>query len=927
MISISPITSAGQAFTYFKRDDYYTRGKEESFSEWHGKGAEGLGLSGAVDREVFKDVLEGRLPTGDTLGRINAAGQKEHKPGYDVSFSAPKSVSVAALVSGDDRLVEAHNDAVKTALDHIERECAVTRVKQGSQTRIEHTGNLAIATFRHETSRMQDPQLHSHCVLMNCTQRSDGQWRSLSERQLFRIHHEADRIYQSELALRARALGYEVEVDREKGRMELAAVPQEVREAFSQRSAAIEANLAENGKSRESASAAEREVACLATRDKKVELDRDSLRREWLSRAQELGYNPERTVAEARARAGESARKPAADRHFAAERAVREAVEHLAERSAAFRAADLDQTLSSKFFGDFSRADLDQAVTRLKEKGELISKEVRSLWDSRNLEPGYTTPQGQKIERQILAAAKRGRGAFEQGITSAEKAREAIAEAHGKWQWNDEQRRAAEGILTSQDRVVSVQGVAGGGKTSTTLRTVGEVAREDGYEVRGLAPSAAAARALEEGAGIESQTLHSFLGELRQAQIQQIKEGQAKEQPQPPGKSLWVVDEAGMVAAKQMRELMHAAETHNARLVLVGDVRQLASVGAGRAFDQLQQQVQTFHIETILRQRDSNLREAVEDAYRGKAAQALEKISERGGVIQIGNPDGSREAGMEARGQAIASAYLALRPGEREGAIVIAPGHDDRAVINGKIREGLISEGAVKQNGFEAPTLERRGLTKPEIKNAQSYHAGEVVRFGRGYANSGIGKGSYWEVADVDGKTVRLSRDGQELEWNPARQSKVEVYRAVGRQLGEGDKIIFSKNDRESGLVNGQTAVVRYLDASTGQTQVITRDGEIREVNLRNNPHWNHGYAVTAHAAQGATADRVFIHAESHRANLTTQRSLYVGISRARDEARVFTDDAAKLREAVELRSGEKEIALEGGPSRADREQDYGLSR
>jgi ATP-dependent exoDNAse (exonuclease V) alpha subunit len=202
-----------------------------------------------------------------------------------------------------------------------------------------------------------------------------------------------------------------------------------------------------------------------------------------------------------------------------------------------------------------------------------------------------------------------------------------------------------------------------------------------------------------------------------------------------------------------------------------------------------------------------------------------------------------------------------------------------------------------------------------------------VLRFGRGYANSGIGKGTYWEVASVDGKMVRLSRDGQELGWNPARQSKVEVYRAVARELGEGDKIIFSKNDRESGLLNGQTAVVRHLDASTGQAQVLTREGEIREVNLRENGHWNHGYAVTAHAAQGATADRVFIHAESHRANLTTQRSLYVGISRARDEVKIFTDDAAKLREAVELRSGEKEIALEAGPARADREQDYGLSR
>jgi hypothetical protein len=218
-------------------------------------------------------------------------------------------------------------------------------------------------------------------------------------------------------------------------------------------------------------------------------------------------------------------------------------------------------------------------------------------------------------------------------------------------------------------------------------------------------------------------------------------------------------------------------------------------------------------------------------------------------------------------------------------------------------------------------------LTKAEIKNSHSYHAGEVVRFGRGYANSGIGKGTYWKVSGLDGKNVLLTREGEQISWNPARQSKAEIYRPVGRELGEGDKVIFTKNDRESGLLNGQTAVVQRLDSKTGEAQVVTREGGVREVNLQENKHWNHGYAITAHAAQGSTADRVYLHAESHRANLTTQRSLYVGISRAKDEVKVFTDNADKLREAVSDRTGEKEIALEAGSARADREQDYGLSR
>jgi len=795
MVSINPITSPGQAAAYFRRDDYYLRDKEESPSAWHGKGAAVLGLSGEVHRDPFTKVLEGRLPSGDTLGRINAEGAREHKPGYDFTFSTPKSVSILALSGGDQRLVEAHNEAVKTSLELIEREHAVTRVKISGQTQLAHTGNLVIAAFRHETSRALDPQLHTHCVILNCTQRADGAWRSIEGREIMRIQKKADRIYQSELAVRARVLGYEVEVDREKGRMELAAVPPEVRQAFSQRSQAIETKLALNNKTRETASAAEREVACLATRDKKIDLDRAALRMQWLIRSQELCFDPQKTVAEAWSRAADLMPQSALYQQAEVERAVRLAVAHLAERSASFRASDLEQTLSSKFFGDYRRAEMDQAVERLKERGQLIPKEVRTLWDSRKLEAGYTTPQGQHIERQTLAAARRGRGAFAQGITSLEKTWEAITTAEERGKWNDQQKQAAEGILISRDRFMAIQGVAGSAKTSRTVHNVAEVARGTGYEVKGLASSAAAARTLEDGAGVPSQTVHSFLGELRQAKIniqtRQVNDDQAQTQDYP---KLWIVDEASLVGAKQMRDLVKAAESQNARVLLVGDVRQLGSVDVGRAFAQIQEHVQTFRLETIMRQRDTQLREAVNLAYRGKAAEALGTIRNRGGVIEIANPGGNREVGLEERSQAIAAEYLALSPEERYRTLVIAPGHDDRKAINQTIRDGLIADGTIKQNGFECTTLERKGLTRVEIKNPQRYQAGEVVRFGRGYGHHGIGKGSYWNVAGVNGKTVLLTRESEQTEWNPARHSKVEVYRPIKRELGEGDLLLSAIN-------------------------------------------------------------------------------------------------------------------------------------
>ncbi|MDD3580111.1 MAG: MobF family relaxase [Desulfobacca sp.] len=950
MISINPISSPGQAASYFRRDDYYTH-NQESPSAWHGRGAEALRLDGPVDRETFTRLLDGRLSDGTTLGRINSEGQREHIPGYDLTLSAPKSVSVAALVGGDDRLIEAHERAVKTTLDWIEREAAVTRVKVSGETHRENTGNLAIATFCHKTSRAQDPQLHTHSVIINATQRADGQWRSIEGRETYRVRALADRIYQSELAVRAQALGYQVEIDQERGRMELAAVPQEIRDHFSQRSQAIEADLAEKGKTRETATTQEREVSCLATRAAKVDLDRDQLTRHWQERAAGLGYDTRHLVAQAHAQA---AQQPQIDRRAEAEQAVKMSIEHLAERSAAFRVRDLAETINSRFFGVATRAEIDQAIKDLKDRGELISKPVASLWNSRQTEAGYTTRQGQKIEHQLLSAAQRGRGAMGEGITSPDQARAAIARAESNgssYSWNQEQRQAAEGILTTRDRVVAVQGAAGSAKTSTVLRTVAAEAREQGYDIRGLAPSASAARALESGAGIQSQTVHSWLGELRQAKIEAAKEQaqaqgnpQAQQEQPPSASSLWIVDEASMVGAKQFNSLLHAAEDHNARLVLVGDTQQLGSVEAGRAFAQVQERVQTYKLETILRQRDRQLLTAVEQAYSGQAARALREIDGRGGVIEISNPPvegsrvGDRDAGLGARAGAIATDYLALSPADREKTLVIAPGHDDRKAINEAIREGLKTEGTVSQAGLKTEVLERRGLTQAEIKRVGSYKLGDVVRFGRGYAKHGIDKGSYWRVEGRDQDKVTLGRGDQKLDWIPARLSKVEVYKTQEIEVSQGDKIIFNKNDKDAGIINGQIGLIKSLDRN-GNAEIMGRDGQVTTVNLRDNQHWTHGYAITAHAAQGHTADRALIHAESHRANLTTQRSLYVGVSRARDEVKIYTNSADALRQAVSERTGEKEQALgeredrqretdrDPGMERAGREREIQLER
>lgn len=173
MLSIGKVSTGAAAGAYYEEaDDYYHQ--DRSPSQWQGEGAARLGLSGEVDAKRFQDLLDGKLPDGGQLH--NAADGR--RGGTDLTFSAPKSVSMQALIGGDTRLIDAHERAVSRALAHAET-MATCRVTEAGVTRPEATGNLVVASFRHDLSRATDPQLHTHAVVVNATQRDDGQWRAV----------------------------------------------------------------------------------------------------------------------------------------------------------------------------------------------------------------------------------------------------------------------------------------------------------------------------------------------------------------------------------------------------------------------------------------------------------------------------------------------------------------------------------------------------------------------------------------------------------------------------------------------------------------------------------------------------------------------------------------------------------------------------
>ncbi|HFI9934232.1 TPA: MobF family relaxase [Escherichia coli] len=197
MMSIAQVRSAGSAGNYYTdKDNYYVLG---SMGErWAGQGAEQLGLQGSVDKDVFTRLLEGRLPDGADLSRMQD-GRNRHRPGYDLTFSAPKSVSMMAMLGGDKRLIEAHNQAVDFAVRQVEA-LASTRVMTDGQSETVLTGNLVMALFNHDTSRDQEPQLHTHAVVANVTQHTLGMDELIAKAR--RFVRERFRSYQTELKSR-----------------------------------------------------------------------------------------------------------------------------------------------------------------------------------------------------------------------------------------------------------------------------------------------------------------------------------------------------------------------------------------------------------------------------------------------------------------------------------------------------------------------------------------------------------------------------------------------------------------------------------------------------------------------------------------------------------------------------------------------------
>ena len=973
--SIGQVASPSQGASYYERDGYYAKDDPEhhAASAWAGRGASDLGLEGPVDPDVFKGILAGYVPdgTGTRLGRKMEDGEFRHRPGRDITFSAPKSVSLAALIGGDERVTEAHDRAVIKALDWFERNAAETRMKDPATGRMVRTANqkVVIATFRHDTSRNLDPALHTHSVIANMARGEYGKWRTMANEGLYGSKMLLGALYRNELARGLMNLGYGIEKKHADGRFEIAGVSRETIDAFSTRRAEIVAAVEALGGGNTAANQDLARRAALMTRSHKRDMDKGELHRAWTLRAEELGFDAGSLVLSShvknlreREKAG-AARKDVqkeswketrkdvqnsqdgamntgkdemdgkdgmgnGDTHAPAtttpqpnpsdpesrtreKNAVAWAMAHLSERDAVFTARDLLTAALSHNPGSVSLENLEKEIRALKAEGKLHDAPGLGGGD------GLATGRAVADEREVISLMRQGQNRGNAVM------RGWMVDRHLRGgPLTMGQKQAVRLILSEKDRTVGVQGYAGTGKTRM-LDRARVLAERKGWHMAGLAPSASAARTLHGESGISSETLQRFLKRYEGVAEGRLTRKGEKELREKFRRTVLVVDEGSLASTVQARDLLRISKVLRIpKLVLIGDQKQLDAVDAGKPFAQLQQAgMKTAVMNEILRQRDAGLKSAVEATIAGNIEKAFEKLGSNVAEVKADNIAG-----------AVAARWLRLSPEKRENTGVMAPSHELREGINAHIRERLVREGRIAGPFLTAQRLVSRGYTRAEMAIAENYSPGDVVAFHRGYRRIGVEKGDERRVSHVDHRTrtVHLEDKGGNgtVGWKPdvvgGRHGGVEVYRVDSIELRAGDRVRWTRNDRGLGVVNSGTAEVAHV--RNGRVSFMLEDG--RRIMLeRGDPqlrHLDHAWASTVHAFQGRTVDNVIAAMEAGHPHLTMQKSFYVEISRARDRAELVTDDAKSLKEQLEAVTGERISALEGIGERVGPEKEAG---
>ncbi|HEY4309316.1 MAG TPA: MobF family relaxase [Pirellulales bacterium] len=837
MLNVTVQSSAEGAKSYFARSDYYNEG-QELVGEWGGKGASLLGLSGKVDKVAFNSLCDNIHPqTGRPLTKITRDGRRV---GYDFTWSAPKSISVVHALTGDDTIVDAFRRSIRDTLSEMESEMQ-SRVRKDGRDFDRTTGNICYAEFIHLTSRPVNgipcPQLHSHNFVFNATHdAAENQWKA---GQFGRLNSDAyywQAVQQARFANNLQELGYSTR--KTKDAFEIDGVPDSVLKKFSLRTSIIE-RVAEK----------------LGITDPRIKAKLGATTRE--AKDSSIPYpelielwESQLTKDEATAIAVIAQDKQPQEIRSRNDQHVQFAIDHMFERQSVVDERRLLALALRHGMGEVTPEGIRKEVDR---RDLLKRAEADKTW--------VTTKGVLAEETSMIGWAVSGKQTCKPLARPGE-----IQLADQRL--NSGQAQAVEHIVTSSDRVILLRGAAGTGKTTLTTEAVHQL-NARGKEVVMLAPSAEASRGVLRREGFsEADTLARFL--FDETMQKQAKNG-----------VIWV-DEASLVGTRTMNELFHIAGRLEARVVLSGDKRQMASVERGAALRVLETiaGLPVAEVTEIQRQQNRDYRDAVTLLSKGRIAEGFDKLDDMGRVKLMPVWDSYEPIAKE-----FAERMEQATENDRDQAVlIVSPTHAEGRKINDAVRKELRAKGLLGNDEREFDRLVPLQWTEAEKADSTRYTGKEILQF---YHNTGPFKA---------GDRIWASEALDKLD--EIKSKHFAVFEPDSICLGTGDairmtaggKTLDGKHRFNNGSVYRVAGFTLAGDIALGNGWVIAKDAG----------HLSHNYVNTAYAAQGRTVKHVIVAQSALSYPAASMEGFYVAASRGKSSITIWTDDKRELKEAIE---------------------------
>jgi conjugative relaxase-like TrwC/TraI family protein len=837
----------GYASRHLEHRDYYAEG-ERVVGHWYGRGSQLFGLEGEVRSKDFESLRQGLDPeTGEFLrprrsaDRVGQDGtpQSYGRNLYDFTISAPKSVSIIAILGGDRRLIDAHEKAVAATLRELEAHAA-TRVRQAGLNEDRTSGNLVVAVYHHDTSRELDPQLHTHAVAANVTyDGAEGRWKALQASGIYQRRAYLTEVYRHSLAREVRLLGYEIQNRRDaKGRdagFEIQGIPEVLLAKYSQRSRqrdqAIRTFTEKIGRL-----PTDNEVAVLVREsraDKLIEISTAEVRQRQRDR---LTKEEARLLAELRPKGPVSP-----TRLESAANALQYAIRHIFERVSVARDYDVLTEALRHGRGQVDDEELKGALA-LEEAGKKVLRDGNHI----------TTAESLERERDLINVVNRGTDAFDR----LGRANRFIPSDRLR----PEQKQAVEFVLDSRDIAVNLRGAAGTGKTAT-LQELRRGLVEAGRDVLAVAPTVSAVEELQKVGFANAVTLERLL---------------QHQGPSLDHKTI-IIDEAGMVSARQMWHTLLLAEQRSLRLVFSGDTNQIQSVEAGDALRILEKEsrLRSTALTEVQRQKPRDYRDAIQE-LRANPERGFDKLDAIGGV---------REVAWLDRPTVLARAYT---ESDKKRVLVVCATHDEIDRVTDAIRSTRQETGELGE-GVSAIRHVSLNWTAAQKSDLRNFSVGQILRFHR--AVQGIGKDEAVEVLGIEHKGVQVRNAKGEIQKITSRHAKAfDVVAPRNLEVAPSDRLLLTANHRESRFraTNGEIVTVSRVDSNG---RIHLEDGRVIPDHYKS---FAYGYAVTAHRSQGKSVDSVIISADGMAKEL-----FYVAASRGRESVLVLTSDKEQLRCSV----------------------------